>query len=87
MLKHTGHFTDICIRRTASGEKVVFFTLFLFRNSRAQPYHNPAVRSNAKESYLHTTDNMVTSLSFLMELLLCVLLSPIFEDPLSPTCK
>ena len=54
---YIGHFTDTCIRKDrlhSIGWKSNFFSIFLFRNSRAQSYHNPAVRRNARKSYIYT---------------------------------
>lgn len=54
---YISHFTDICIRKDrlhSIGWKSNFFSIFLFRSSRAQSYYNPAVRRNARKSYIYT---------------------------------
>lgn len=49
-------FTDICIRKDrlhSIGWNSNLFSIFLFRNSRAQSYHSPVIRKNTRKSEIY----------------------------------
>lgn len=77
---YVSHFTDICIRKDrlhSTGWKSKFSAYFYLEIQEHNPTTTQRLEGMTRIAvYIHTTDNIVISLPFFRELLLCIFLSP-----------